>query len=94
VSGPWNLDEKGTISNLLAEDGVSWRITRSVGSLVRRRETCPVCNQLMVTNQATTIYYDLNPVARARTVSFHADCTTIFERERAVIRARCDLPGS
>ena len=40
LSGPWNLDEKGAISHLLAEESVSWRITRSVGSLVGRREEC------------------------------------------------------
>ena len=39
LSGPWNLDEKGAISHLLAVS-VSWRITRSVGSLVGRREEC------------------------------------------------------
>jgi hypothetical protein len=57
-------------------------------------ETCAVCDQPIATDQVKIIHYDPNPVARSRTVSFHEACTSIYERERAVMRVRCDLPGS
>jgi hypothetical protein len=53
---------------------------------------CAVCGQPIATDQTTIIYYDSNPVACSRTVSFHVACTTIYERERADMRAPCDLP--
>jgi hypothetical protein len=56
-------------------------------------EPCVVCGQPIATAQSKDVYYDPNLVARSRTVSFHEACTTIYERERAVMRARCDLPG-
>jgi hypothetical protein len=61
-------------------------------------ETCALCGQPITTDQGKAIYRDPNPVAPSQRVYFHdkpgaALCTTIFERERDVIRARCDLPN-
>jgi hypothetical protein len=56
-------------------------------------QPCPVCDQPIASDQTTDVYYDPTPVARSRTVHFHTHCTPIFERERAVMRARCDLPN-
>jgi hypothetical protein len=147
LSGPWNLDEGGAISNLLAEEDGSWRITRcgvareekggrlctergTIDDPQRGRKVCAehrphpvreklldktlsmelqtstggsaltigsgagapsaVCDQPMATDQVAIIYYDPNPVARSRTVSFHEACTATYERERAVMRTHRD----
>jgi hypothetical protein len=62
----------------------------SMGAL----EPCTVYDQPIATDQCKAIYYDPDPAHRSRTVHFHEHCTPIYERERAVMRARRDLPGS